>query len=95
MKVDNQPMATATLASANTAYGAAKSAKAPVGAKNDSVEVSASASLFQKGLEAIKEVPDVRTEAIDGIRKEFEAGTYYRDETAIASKLLQENISIP
>ncbi len=59
---------------------------------NDSVEVSSSFSLVQKAVEELKLVPDIRTEAIAGIQKEFDDGSYHRDEVKVAEKVIEDHM---
>lgn len=92
MKVEKGSVSSSTYASASTAYG--KSARSgTASAVSDSVEVSASASLYQSAASAIRGVPDVRAEAISGIQQEFAEGTYHRDEREVAQKVIDDELS--
>jgi len=95
MKV-NKRSATSSVASAGRAYGKAKrTEEAKPARESDSVEVSASGSLFQVAKEAIAEVPDIRTEAVAPIQKEMDDGTYHRDEHEVAEKVIDDHIGTP
>ena len=92
MKVDKGSVSSSTYASATSAYGkSARSGKAS--ALRDSVEVSASGSLFQAAASAIRDVPDVRASAISGIQQEFAEGTYHRDEREVAQKVIEDDLN--
>ena len=79
---------------ASSAYGKAQKASESA-SLDDSIEVSASGGLFQKAAEMINDVPDVRTEAISGIQNEFEDGSYHRDETEVADKVIEDYLTSP
>ena len=90
MKVEKRSVSSSYGASAvSTAYGKPK-ASASI-SQNDSIEVSASGSLFQKAVDSLQNVPDIRTEAIEGIQQEMRDGTYHRDETEVADRVLQDH----
>ncbi len=92
MKVSKGSVSSSTYASASSAYGkGARAGRAT--APGDSVEVSASGSLFQSAVNAVRDVPDVRAEAISGIQQEFAEGTYHRDEREVAQKVVEDQIS--
>ncbi|CAM2008057.1 flagellar biosynthesis anti-sigma factor FlgM [Acanthopleuribacter pedis] len=92
MKVEKGSVSSSTYASASTAYG--KSARTGSrSAVSDSVEVSASATLFQTAQSAIRGVPDVRSAAISGIQQEMAEGTYHRDEREVAQKVIDDELS--
>ena len=81
-------------AAAGAAYGKAQKVEAP-SSVNDSLEVSESAGLFQKAVDAIQNVPDIRMEAVSGIQQEFKDGSYHRDEVEVAEKVIQDGIDSP
>lgn len=58
---------------------------------DDSVEVSSSFSLVQKAVEALRQVPDIRPEAVSGIQQEMANGSYYRDEVKVAKKVIEDH----
>ncbi|MDJ0835300.1 MAG: flagellar biosynthesis anti-sigma factor FlgM [Acidobacteriota bacterium] len=81
---------------ATQAYG---KNKAPSEAKpvreSDSVEVSASGSLFQSAQAAVENVPDIRAEAVEPIQQEMADGSYHRDEYEVAEKVIEDQINTP
>jgi flagellar biosynthesis anti-sigma factor FlgM len=93
MKVEKKSVSS-SYAAASSAYGKTQRVGAPT-AVQDSVEVSSSAGLFQKALDAVSQVPDVRAEAISGIQQEVANGTYNRDERQVAYKMIQDSIDTP
>lgn len=95
MKVENRTASSTRFSSsvATAAYGQAQ--KLPSTKTDDSIDVSKSASLFQKASAALNNVPDVRTDAIAGIQRELNEGTYQRDETQVAERVIQDYISFP
>ncbi len=56
----------------------------------DKVEFSATARQYKTLLKAAGDVPDVRTEKVEAIKKQIEAGTYKVDSKAVAEKLLNQ-----
>ena len=94
MKVEKRSVSSTSYASASSAYGQVKKSSGPAPV-NDSVEVSASANVFQSALELARQVPDVRTEAISGIQQEVADGNYHRDETEVAEKVIKDYLSSP
>jgi flagellar biosynthesis anti-sigma factor FlgM len=61
----------------------------------DSIEVSESAGLFQKAVDAVSDVPDIRMEAIEGIQRELEDGSYHRDESEVAERVISDYLESP
>lgn len=93
MKVEKKSVSS-SYAAASSAYGKSQRVeRAP--AVRDSVEVSSSAGLFQKALDAVNAVPDVRAEAISGIQQEVASGTYKRDEREVAERMIMDSIDTP
>ena len=94
MKVSKKSISSTSYSSAASAYGKAQkvSGSQPV---QDSVEVSASGSLFQTAVDAAAEVPDIRTEAIEGIQNELASGSYQRDEHEVANRVIQDHLASP
>jgi anti-sigma28 factor (negative regulator of flagellin synthesis) len=93
MKVEKRSISSSySPSSAGVAYSKNKSVSgsAPV---RDSIEVSQSANLFQKAVDLVNDVPDVRTEAIEGIQQELDDGSYHRDEVEVAGKVLQDYLT--
>ena len=54
----------------------------------DKLDVNESARQFQVLLKAAKDVPDVRMEKVDAIKKQIDAGAYQVDSKAVAEKIL-------
>lgn len=52
--------------------------------------VSEKEQLLAKTFTSLKEVPDVRTELVDGFKKEINAGTYMVPVEALAKKLISK-----
>ncbi len=95
MKV-NKGSVSSTYATAGKAYGKVKKASDPQPVReSDSVEMSESGSLFQAALTAVKDVPDIRTEAVAPIQKEMDDGSYHRDEHEVAEKIVQDHVNTP
>lgn len=61
--------------------------------KKDSVELSGRAKDFQVAMEALKNVPDVRQDKVDEIKKQISSGTYVVDSGKIVEKIF-ESITI-
>ncbi len=93
MKVNKRSVSTPTYSPAGAAYGKAKQQSGDAKQVGDSVEVSESAGTFQKALDVAAKTPDIRAEAVESIQKEFEEGTYQRDETEVAEKVIQDYLS--
>jgi len=69
---------------------------AAAGAKNagasDVVALSSTARDLQRAGKALQDVPDVRQEKVDRIRRQIENGTYEIDSVNIARQMLKESI---
>jgi len=95
MKVSKSSVSTSYRSSAaSSAYGKSQRAQEST-ALDDSLEVSPSAALFQKAVDSMSNVPDIRTEALSGIQKEFQDGSYHRDETEVADKVIADYLTSP
>lgn len=95
MKVSKSSVSTSYRSSAaSSAYGKSQRAVEST-ALDDSLEVSGKAAVFQKAVGMVDNVPDVRTEAVSGIQKEFEDGSYHRDETEVADKVIADYLTSP
>ncbi len=55
---------------------------------NDSVEATNASRLFSEALQAVREAPEVRTDKVEAIRSQIEAGTYTVDAAAIAARMM-------
>ena len=51
------------------------------------VELSKEAQLMQKAVQAAKDAPDVRTDVVQGIQNQLQAGTYSVNHQKLAEKL--------
>jgi negative regulator of flagellin synthesis FlgM len=60
----------------------------------DKVTFSSTAKLYQEGLKAAKQSPEVRQGKIQDLKEKIKAGDYHIDEQKIAQKMLQEDIGI-
>lgn len=92
MKVEKSSVSSSTYASAGTAYGKSKSVGS-VPRSGDSVEVSASGSLFQRAVQAAENTPDIRISSVQNIQREFSEGSYARDETAVAERVIRDYLT--
>ncbi|CAM2066966.1 Flagellar biosynthesis anti-sigma factor FlgM [Sulfidibacter corallicola] len=93
MKVEKSSVSSASYASAASSYGKGSKRAEAVEAPSDSVEVSVSGSLFQRAVDSLRQAPDIRSEAISGIQREFAEGTYHRDEREVAKKVIDESLN--
>ena len=89
MKISKNSASPTSYTSGTSAYGKTRKVQGapPV---TDSVEVSESGSLFQAAVAVAEKTPDIRTGAIEGIQEEFADGSYHRDETEVAEKVIQD-----
>ena len=55
---------------------------------NDKVEFSENAKIFSTALKAARDIPDVRTEKVEGLRKSIADGTYRIDSNKVAEKII-------
>ncbi len=55
----------------------------------DKVEISDKAKDFQVAMQAIKKLPEVRQEKIDGIKNAIKAGTYNPSAEEVVDKMLE------
>lgn len=73
-------------------YGATSSRKAANKEiktdKKDKLEISETARYFQIALKAAKDSPDIRSEKVDRIKAEIEAGTYKVSAEDVAKKMM-------
>ncbi len=56
------------------------------------VDLSESAQLLKKGLDAVKQSPDVDTAKLEGLKNKIRAGTYQVDAASIADRLVEEHL---
>lgn len=57
--------------------------------KKDVVSISSQAKDYQTAMKALKNVPDIRQDKVEGIRDKYEAGKYEVKEEDIADKILK------
>lgn len=55
--------------------------------KKDKVQLSDKAKEFQVAMNALKEVPDIRKDKVEEIKKQIETGTYRVDSGKIVEKI--------
>ncbi|MFZ5986023.1 MAG: flagellar biosynthesis anti-sigma factor FlgM [Bacillota bacterium] len=60
-----------------------------VASKKDVVSISNQAKDFQTVMKALRDVPDIRKDKVEGIKERYEAGDYEVKETDIADKILK------
>lgn len=58
--------------------------------KIDQLNISSTGRDFQIAMDEIKNKPEVRTEKIEELRKQIQAGTYKVDAKAIADKMISD-----
>lgn len=59
------------------------------GFKSDKVEISSSAREFQLAMQALKDIPEVRSEKVKELKEEINSGTYKPDAEKIAEHILK------
>lgn len=64
----------------------------PRGSKSDGVELSKEAQQVLALREKLGQVPEVRQERIEELRKQIAAGTYRPDAKEVASRMLQSGV---
>ncbi|MCB0191063.1 MAG: flagellar biosynthesis anti-sigma factor FlgM [Anaerolineae bacterium] len=52
------------------------------------VKLSNNALVLQRGIQAVKDAPDVRPDIVNAIKQQLEAGTYQVDVASLAKNLL-------
>ena len=71
--------------------------KSQLGVSNDAnrisntsaeVKLSNDALVLQRGIQAVKDAPDVRPDIVNAIKQQLEAGTYQVDVASLAKNLL-------
>lgn len=94
MKISKRSVSsTYSTSKANQAYGKVQQTSGTP--REDSLEVSESAGMFQKAVESMEKVPDIRMEAIEGIQQQLQDGSYHRDETEVAERVIQDYLDHP
>lgn len=73
-----------------TAQRGTNTATAPLQESGDRVSLSPEAKLRTEALTSALNAPDIRQAKVAELKSRVESGTYVADNTAIASKLLQE-----
>lgn len=59
--------------------------------KTDKLELTASKRQFEVAMKAVRDVPEVRMEKVEAIKRQIEAGTYKVDSKAVAEKILEQH----
>lgn len=65
-----------------------KTTKSDGGSFSDKLEISQKGKDYRVAKEIVAQVPDVRQERIDEIKKQIESGTYSVDMTEVADKIV-------
>lgn len=90
MLIGNQGISSVNVSSVSKAY--TKNARPSAASRpNDSVEVSASASMFTRALETARNTPDIRADRVEQLRQEIAEGRYQRDPATIAQNIIADN----
>lgn len=63
-----------------------------VSSKTDIISISNQAKDYQTVMKALKDVPDIRKEKVEGLIEKFQSGTYDVKETDVADKILKSII---
>lgn len=58
--------------------------------ERDSLELCQGAEQFEEFLKAAQNVPDVRTDRVESIKRQIESGEYKVDSNATADKILEQ-----
>lgn len=88
MKINSQMR----INSINKAYGKTVSKvnkKEKAGMKTDKIEISDEAKDFQVAMKAFSELPEVREERVDELKKQVQSGNYKPSAKDIATKMMQ------
>ena len=59
------------------------------GFKSDKVEISSEARDYQVAMQALKDVPEVRSEKVDAIKQQISSGSYKPNAEQIAEHILK------
>jgi len=68
--------------------GAVSTEKVPQVSKSTEVSISDDALAMQRIMQAVKDAPDIRTDLVQKIKGQIEAGTYKVDANQLAAQLL-------
>ena len=94
MKIDDKPILPATVATKNDAASALadgeihKKGSAAAGKAGDTVELSGNAERVARMSEALQQIPDIRVERVQELKKQVAAGEYDVSARAVAEKML-------
>ena len=94
MKIDDKPILPATVATKNEAAAALadgdihKSGTAAPGRGGDTVQLSGNAERVARMSEALQQIPDIRVERVQELKKQVAAGEYAVSARAVAEKML-------
>ena len=67
-----------------------KANKSQEGKKADQLNISPEARDFQLAMKQVKNQPEIRTEKVEEIKKQIQAGTYKVDAKAISEKMMRD-----
>ncbi len=93
MKIDDKPILPATIATRNDAAAALadseshRNGTAAAGHGGDTVKLSDNAERVARMSEALQQIPDIRVERVQELKKQVAAGEYTVDARAVAEKM--------
>ncbi len=94
MKIDDKPILPATVTTRNEAATALadgemhKSGTAAAGKGGDTVQLSGNAEWVARMSEALQQIPDIRVERVQELKKQVATGEYAVSARAVAEKML-------
>lgn len=93
MKIDDKPILPATIATRNDAASALADAEnhrnaAVPGKAGDTVKLSGNAERVARMNEVLQQIPDIRVERVQELKKQVAAGEYEVSARAVAEKML-------
>lgn len=94
MKIDDKPILPSTVATKNDAAATLadgethKSGSAAAGQAGDTVKLSGNAERLARMSEALQQIPDIRVERVQELKKQVAAGEYNVSARAVAEKML-------
>lgn len=99
MKVQNSEGSPRNLATASHAAKAKKAAKADkqppaeasTNVRTDRLEISDQARALKTAADALKKLPEIRTDKVERLKAEIKAGTYQESGEQIAERILKDD----
>lgn len=94
MKIDDKPILPASIATRNEAAAALadgeihKNGSAAAGQAGDTVKLSDNAERVARMSEALQQIPDIRVERVQELKKQVAVGEYTVSARAVAEKML-------